>query len=193
MITEKLHNSQEYPRVAIVGRPNVGKSTLCNRLSRSRRSITDPTPGVTRDPVESLWELRDVPVMLVDTGGVTSDIESLAKLITEKAYNEIRLADVVVLLLDVEEVTSEDHEIIRTLRPFSEKVILAVNKVDNTKREQEAWNLLELGFSDLVPISAAHGLGMDDLESSVWEHLVARCDMTPRTEESAETGFDEKG
>ncbi|AFG38022.1 ribosome-associated GTPase EngA [Spirochaeta africana DSM 8902] len=178
--------------MAIVGRPNVGKSTLCNRLTRTRRSITDPTPGVTRDPVESLWELRDVPLLLVDTGGVTTLTESLARLISDKAYAEIERADAVVLLLDVEEVSPEDHEIIRRLRPFFDKLILAVNKVDNSAREQEAWNLLELGFADLVPISAAHGLGIDDLEIAVWELLSSRGELVPREATVEETSFDPK-
>ncbi len=174
MILPSALESAKKPRVAVVGRPNVGKSTLCNRLSKTRRSITDPTPGVTRDPVESAWEVMDRPVILVDTGGVTSNREGLDELISSKAMQEMQRADVVLLLLDVTEQTAEDEEIIRAVRPFSEKLIVLANKVDNDQREKDVWNLLEYGFADILPISAEHALGIDDVEQTVFDMLAQR-------------------
>ncbi|RPJ06344.1 MAG: GTP-binding protein, partial [Spirochaetaceae bacterium] len=88
------------PRVVILGRPNVGKSTLFNRLSRSRRAITDPTPGVTRDPVEIECTLAGHKVLLVDTGGLSLDREDLAKKVSDKSLDELSGADVALLVLD---------------------------------------------------------------------------------------------
>lgn len=179
MITREIHKTENLPRVAVVGRPNVGKSTLCNRLSKSRRSITDPTPGVTRDPVESIWELKNSAVRLVDTGGVSYVSDSMAQLITAKAMDEIERAEVVLLMLDIEDLLPEDYEIIEQLRRYTSRIILVVNKVDNEKRAQDVWNLMELGFQDIVSVSAAHGLGIDDLEDAVWPRLKAYFDENP--------------
>ncbi|THB65388.1 MAG: ribosome biogenesis GTPase Der [Spirochaetaceae bacterium] len=168
---QSITRADSLPRVAVVGRPNVGKSTLCNRLTHSRRSITDPTPGVTRDPVESTWQLKDQRVLLVDTGGVTDSRDSLDMLITEKAMSEISRADLVLLMLDVADQTPEDQEIVEMLRPYFGKLIVVANKADNDARERDAWNLLALGFSELLPVSSEHNIGLDDLEDAVYQRL----------------------
>lgn len=151
------------PRVAIVGRPNVGKSTLFNRFIGSRKAITDPTPGVTRDPIFQRAEFDQTACMLIDTGGLTESKDYLDTLITSKSLSTIEQADILVFVLDVTEVTPEDEEFINRLRQLSDRIILAVNKVDNEQREQMVWEYYRLGFDTIFPISATHGEGIDEL------------------------------
>ncbi len=159
------------PRIAIVGRPNVGKSTLFNRLLGSRRSITDPTPGVTRDAVEAVCRINDHDVVLIDTGGYQNETEEIQKLVSERSIAAIEDADVVLLLLEVSQLTPEDEELIDRLRPFSERLILAVNKTDNEQREINSWEFHSLGFKRVIPISAEHGRNIDALIDSLSELL----------------------
>ena len=150
----------EFPLIAIVGRPNVGKSTLFNRLIGKRKAITDPTPGVTRDPVYEKYELDDIPVVLVDTGGYTTDMTGIDGLVVDKSLEILQSADMVVFVMDVTGVLAEDEDLIHKLRPYTRKTILAVNKVDNGMREEEVWNYHRYGFDTIIPISAAHGSNM---------------------------------
>ena len=146
------------PLVAIAGRPNVGKSTLFNRLLRRRRAITDPTPGVTRDAVEEKAFLCGRPLRLMDTGGFRLDGGAMIdSLVTERTLEAIKAADCIVLLLEAGEITAEDEEFVALLRPYWDKVIGAVNKTEGGRREAEAWNALALGFRQLFFISAEHG------------------------------------
>ncbi len=158
------------PRVAIVGRPNVGKSTLFNRFVGRRKAITDPTPGVTRDPIFHRTEIEGRACMLIDTGGLTESKDYLDTLITSQSLSTIEQADVLVFVLDVMEVTPEDEEFLGRLRQVSDRIVLAVNKVDNEKRAQMIYEFYSLGFDTLYPISATHGEGVDDLA----EELVKR-------------------
>jgi GTP-binding protein len=121
------------PVVAIAGRPNAGKSTLFNRLLRERRAITDPTPGVTRDPVEAECELpySGKRVILVDTGGFKVDRQGLDAEVVRRSLETIRKADLIVFLMDVTAVTAEDEYFVELLRPLTPKVLLAVNKADS--------------------------------------------------------------
>ena len=157
--------------VVIAGRPNVGKSTLFNRILRRRHAITDPTPGVTRDAIRRSAEVGDREVWLVDTGGVTREAGPFDQLVTKNAIEEIEKGDVIVLLLDVTGLTSEDEEIIEAVRKSGRPAICAVNKVDNDKREQDLWNFYSLGFEETVGISAAHGHGVSDLEDAILDML----------------------
>ena len=162
---------QNVPIVAIIGRPNVGKSTLFNRLIRKRRAITDAMPGVTRDPIPEKWLLGNHPVLLVDSGGVKLDKEGLDFIVTKKSLSLLEIADVVILLMDCTEVTAEDEMLIQTLRRFSDKVILAVNKVDDPVRDVLVYDFHRFGFPRLVPLSSAHGLGIDLLEEELMDML----------------------
>jgi GTP-binding protein len=155
----------------VVGRPNVGKSTLYNRLLGRRRAITDAQPGVTRDVVESEWSCAGIPVRLCDTGGVTADGGVFSKLVSERALETVRSAAVIVFLMDVTEVTGEDEEYIEALRPYANRVVLAVNKADNEKREQAAYAFYEYGFQTVIPISAEHGINIEALTDAIAEHL----------------------
>ena len=121
------------PLVVIAGRPNVGKSTLFNRFLRKRRAITDPTPGVTRDPIEAQAIINGKPVRLMDTGGFKltrsgdKKEDLMDELVIEKTQEALRRADKILLLLEAAAPTAEDEEFIRFLRPYWDKLITAVN------------------------------------------------------------------
>jgi GTP-binding protein len=149
----------------------VGKSTLFNRLIRERKAITDAMPGVTRDPIFARWELNDRPVELIDTGGVKLDQEGLDALVTERSYAVLKEADVIVLLMDVTEVTPEDQTLVEALRAYSRKILLAVNKIDTPKREDLLWDYYQYGFERVVGLSSAHGLGIEELEDQLCEMI----------------------
>ena len=176
------------PLVVIAGRPNVGKSTLFNRFLRRRIAITNDQPGVTRDPVEATAFLNDKPVHLVDTGGykLTRDIGTkeaeLDDYVVERSLDMIDRADVVVLLLDATEITGEDEEFILKMRPYTHKLIAAVNKTEGGRNEAEAWNYAKYGFEELIFISAEHGDRISDLT----DMIVDRCDFSNVREVSAD-------
>jgi GTP-binding protein len=162
---------QGLPIIAIIGRPNVGKSTLFNRLIRKRRAITDAMPGVTRDPIPEKWLLGNHPVLLVDSGGVKLDQEGLDFLVTKKSLSLLQIADAIVMLMDCTEITAEDEMLIKTLRPYTDKTIIAVNKVDDPVRDDLVWDYHKFGYPRVVGISSAHGLGIDVLEENLLEML----------------------
>jgi GTP-binding protein len=157
--------------VCIAGRPNVGKSTLFNRFLRRRTAITDSTPGVTRDALRRSVLIRDIPVTLIDTGGIGEGEEELTRAVYARSVEEINRADVVLLILDVTEVTGEDEELIKLVRRSSTPAILVVNKVDNQDRDLSVSEFWQFGISPVVSISAAHGLGMEDLEDAIMPYL----------------------
>ncbi|MDR0656414.1 MAG: ribosome biogenesis GTPase Der [Treponema sp.] len=176
------------PRVVLAGRPNVGKSTLFNRLLRRRRAITDPAPGVTRDPVEADALIAGRPVRLIDTGGFKltreprnpgSDLDSI---VVDRTLETISRSDLVVLLLEAGELTAEDEEFIELLRPRQDKLIVAVNKTEGGRLAAEAWNVLSLGFEKIHMISAEHGDNITELENDI----VSRLDFSKlKTDDSA--------
>lgn len=155
------------PRVAIVGRPNVGKSTLFNRLAGSRRAITDPTPGVTRDPVEVRSRIAGVNVVLVDTGGYRSDGVEIDRLVTDRSIDSIEAADLVLLTVEVAGLTPEDEELVTVVRASASRTMLVVNKVDSEQLEAAAWNFHALGFSEVVHVSAEHNRHIDVLRRRI--------------------------
>ena len=153
------------PLVAIVGRPNVGKSTLFNRLVGQPSAIVSDVPGTTRDRVTATIPWKDKSLILVDTGGIevapTSDIWGMVKAQVEMAIEE---ADAIIFLTDVVDgITPADMEIAQSLRLKAKPLMLAVNKVDNPKREMSATEFYALGLGDPLPISAYHNLGIRDL------------------------------
>ena len=165
------------PIVALAGRPNVGKSTLFNRLLRKRRAITDPTPGVTRDPVAMETKILGKPLRLIDTGGYKLDRDPdspqghIDRVVVEKTLDVIKSAQVVVLLFEAGEISLEDEEFIDALRPYQNKLIAAVNKTEGGRRAAEAWNLLSYGFDEVLMISAEHGDNIRDLEEAIVKRL----------------------
>ncbi|MDR0784355.1 MAG: ribosome biogenesis GTPase Der [Treponema sp.] len=159
------------PVVVLAGRPNVGKSTLFNRLLRTRRAITDPTPGVTRDAVTKDAFILGRPVRLVDTGGFKLNKEGLDSLVVEKTLETLKTADLIVLLIEAGIITPEDEEFIGFLRQFYDKLLIAVNKTEGGRRENEAFNLFSYGFDKILMISAEHGDHIGELEETIIERL----------------------
>ncbi|MCF0238610.1 MAG: ribosome biogenesis GTPase Der [Sphaerochaetaceae bacterium] len=153
--------------VVIIGRPNVGKSTLFNRLIGKRRAITDPTPGVTRDPITEKWILCGHAVNLTDSGGVKLDLEGFDELVRTKSLSLLDKADAILFLMDCMESTPEDQMLLEHLRPYMDKTILVVNKIDDPTREDLVWNHFQYGYQRIVGISSSHGLGIDSLEDTL--------------------------
>ncbi|RKX87721.1 MAG: ribosome biogenesis GTPase Der [Spirochaetes bacterium] len=162
-------NKNGLPVVAVIGRPNVGKSTLFNRMLGKRKAITDPTPGVTRDPIEGIYSFDNRSVRLIDTGGYKVEQEGLDSLVSNRSLEVMEGADLVLFLMDVMEITPEDEALIKILRKYSKKVLVVVNKVDNQGREAEVWNYYSLGFDHVVGMSAEHGLGLTELDEKLEE------------------------
>ncbi len=170
------------PLVAIVGRPNVGKSTLFNKISGQRISIVEDTPGVTRDRIYADAEWLDKHFTLIDTGGIepASKDEILVQM-RRQANLAIEMADVVVLMTNVKDgVTANDQDVAAMLLKARKKIILAVNKVDNIgDPPMEFYEFYNLGLGDPVAISSTHGLGVGDL-------LDAVCEQFPEDAQTAE-------
>ncbi len=169
------------PLVAICGRPNVGKSTLFNRLTGTRRSIVGDEPGITRDRIygEVEWSGRDV--RLVDTGGVVPDDEALIPSeIFRQAQVALEEADAIVMVVDGRtELASPDMELARLLLRGGKPCFLAVNKMDTPELLPSAENFRTLGFRNVLPISAEHGSGIGDLLDEVFEVLPAAPEVEP--------------
>lgn len=161
------------PVVAIVGRPNVGKSTLFNRLAGMRKAIVNDVPGVTRDRLyaTSDWDGREF--IIIDTGGLHSDREDVfAPHIKKQAELAIEEADVIILVLDAREgITSEDYMVAELLRRSRKPIVVAANKVEDIARQQEYLEFSVLGLGDPIPVSAMHGRNLNDLLDAVVEHF----------------------
>ncbi|MEP6715899.1 MAG: ribosome biogenesis GTPase Der [Terriglobia bacterium] len=154
----------ESPAIVIVGRPNVGKSTLFNRITGQRRAIVGDEPGITRDRLQAPATYEGRRFELIDTGGiVVSDDEYIPSQILKQAKVALETAFHVVFLVDGRaELTSSDRELAAMLRKLGKPVTLAVNKADTAKREDLVHNFYSLGIKDVFPVSAEHGLGMDE-------------------------------
>jgi GTP-binding protein len=162
----------ELPLVAIVGRPNVGKSTLMNRFVGRRVAIVEEKPGVTRDRKEVDAEWLGHEFRLVDTGGWMAGGGELDKKVSRQAEQAIREADVVLFVVDATVgVTDEDARVAQLLRSIEAPVLVVANKVDDQSREAMIWELLSLGLGDPFPISALHGRGTGDLLDSIVSHM----------------------
>ena len=156
------------PVVAIVGRPNVGKSTVFNRIAGERISIVEDTPGVTRDRIYAKGEWLGQPFNLIDTGGIDMGDEPFLAQIAEQAQIAIDEADVIVFVTSVKEgVTDADEKVAKILYRTDKPVILAVNKVDNPELRSEIYDFYSLGFGDPMPLSGTHGIGTGDLLDKV--------------------------
>lgn len=156
------------PIVAIVGRPNVGKSTLFNRIAGERISIVEDTPGVTRDRIYTHAEWLGKNFNLIDTGGIDMSDQPLTTQIREQAEVAIDEADVIVLVVDVQNgITDADEKVAQLLYRSNKPVVLAVNKVDNPERRSDIYDFYSLGLGEPYPVSSVHGIGLGDLLDAV--------------------------
>jgi GTP-binding protein len=162
---------QTLPSVVIVGRPNVGKSTLFNRITGQRRAIVGDEPGITRDRIHAEAEYQGRRFEVVDTGGiVVQDAAHIPAQILKQARYALERAAHIILLIDGRaEITAADRDLARMLKRLGKPVSLAVNKIDTAAREVLAHEFYELGIADLFPVSSEHGIGVDAL----LEHVTA--------------------
>jgi GTPase len=157
--------AQQTPTVVIVGRPNVGKSTLFNRITGQRRAIVGDEPGITRDRIHGLAEYLGRRFEVIDTGGIIVDDEEYipAQILKQARVALDRAAHVVFLVDGRAEITGSDRDIARLLMRTGKPVSLAVNKADTAKKENLAHEFYELGIPEVFPVSAEHGIGVDAL------------------------------
>ncbi|MCC3358310.1 ribosome biogenesis GTPase Der [Bacillus sp. REN16] len=160
------------PVVAIVGRPNVGKSTIFNRIVGERISIVEDIPGVTRDRIYSSGEWLNQEFNIIDTGGIDIGDEPFLAQIRHQAEIAIDEADVIIFMTSGREgVTSADEEVAKILYRSKTPVVLAVNKVDNPEMRADTFDFYALGFGEPIPISGSHGIGLGDLLDEVIKHF----------------------
>ena len=162
------------PIVAVVGRPNVGKSTLFNKLCGQRLAIVEDTPGITRDRIFAPCEWQGRELLLVDTGGIEPKAtEGILAHMRQQAQIAIDTADCIIFVVDVRSgLTASDEEVAHMLRRSRKPVILAVNKCDSVgEPPAEMYEFYNLGFEEVMPVSAVHGHGTGDLLDAVCTHL----------------------
>lgn len=168
------------PVLAVIGRPNVGKSTLVNRFLGRREAVVQDTPGVTRDRVSYRAEWAGREFTVVDTGGWERDARGLARRVAEQAEAAIELADAVVFVVDATVgATDADEHVVRLLRRSKKPAILVANKVDNDQLEADALALWNLGLGEPVMVSALHGRGSGDLLDRVVDALPETSEVAP--------------
>lgn len=170
--SEGRNTPQPVGVLAVVGRPNVGKSTLVNRILGRRAAVVEDRPGVTRDRVSYEAEWSGTDFKLVDTGGWETDVEGIESAIASQAEIAVHLADAVILVVDGQVgLTASDERIVRMLRSSGKPVILAVNKLDDRMGDYTASEFWKLGLGEPYPISAMHGRGVGDLLDAAVEQL----------------------
>jgi GTP-binding protein len=160
------------PVIAIVGRPNVGKSTIFNRIVGERISIVEDIPGVTRDRIYSSGEWLTHDFNVIDTGGIDIGDEPFLEQIRQQAEVAIDEADVIIFLTNGREgVTAADEEVAKILYKSKKPIVLAVNKIDNPEMREQIYDFYSLGFGEPVPVSGSHGLGLGDLLDEAAKHF----------------------
>jgi GTP-binding protein len=173
--------------VAIVGFPNVGKSTLVNRLTATRAAVVHETPGVTRDRKELVCEWRGRRFLLIDTGGIDiADPDSVSRSIAEQAREAVEEADLVLFVVDAKAgITPGDEEIAEILRVAHKPVLVVANKIDDPRQETHALEFHRLGLGDPIPISSLHGFGTGELLDAVVDRLEELGASRPQLPEDA--------
>ncbi|KFN90066.1 GTP-binding protein [Tetragenococcus muriaticus 3MR10-3] len=160
------------PTIAIVGRPNVGKSTIFNRVAGERISIVEDTPGVTRDRIYTKGEWLNQEFNIIDTGGIDLSEEPFKDQIKHQAEIAIEEADVIIFVTSVREGVTEDDEFVANILYRSNTpVVLAVNKADSPELRNEIFDFYTLGLGEPFPISGSHGIGLGDLLDEAVNHF----------------------
>lgn len=158
--------------VCLVGKPNVGKSSIFNRLIKENKSIIMDTPGVTRDRIYGKVEYNNKRFHLIDTGGISFGDDDFQKDILAQATLAIDEADLVLFVVDgIEDIDASDRKVAEILHRTSKPVIVVVNKLDNDKRKDNLYNFYELGFSELIAVSASHNMGINELVNTITKDL----------------------
>lgn len=158
--------------VCLVGKPNVGKSSIFNRLIKENKSIIMDTPGVTRDRIYGKVEYNNKRFHLIDTGGISLGDDDFQKDILAQATLAIDEADLVLFVVDgIEDIDASDRKVAEILHRSSKPVIVVVNKLDNDKRKDNLYNFYELGFNELVAVSASHNIGINELLNTITKDL----------------------
>jgi GTP-binding protein len=171
------------PSVVLVGRPNVGKSTLFNRMTGTRRAIVTAIPGTTRDTLEKPVVWRGVPFRLTDTGGLFGDSEDpLHELVIRQGQRAIRTADLLVMVVDGREgLVPADEDVAREARQSGRRVLVAINKTDDKRAKPSAMEFFQLGFDPVFEISAEHGQGVAELMDEIVSQANKRAEPVPGT------------
>ena len=158
--------------VCLVGKPNVGKSSIFNRLIKENKSIIMDTPGVTRDRIYGKVEYNNKRFHLIDTGGISLGNDDFQKDILAQATLAIDEADLVLFVVDgIEDIDASDRKVAEILHRTSKPVIVVVNKLDNDKRKDNLYNFYEIGFSELIAVSASHNMGINELLNTITKDL----------------------
>ena len=158
--------------VCLVGKPNVGKSSIFNRLIKENKSIIMDTPGVTRDRIYGKVEFNNKRFHLIDTGGISFGDDDFQKDILAQATLAIDEADLVLFVVDgIEDIDASDRKVAEILHRTSKPVIVVVNKLDNDKRKDNLYNFYELGFRELIAVSASHNMGINELLNTITKDL----------------------
>lgn len=183
-----MSKTRKLPLVAICGRPNVGKSTLFNRLSGKQRAIVHGEEGITRDRAYATVTWRDYVFRIVDTGGI---VEHPSDSIVEKMQQQVRVAlkeaKVIVFVVDGQQpITRVDEELCAELFTFGKPVVLAVNKIDNPSMEMNQFEFYSLGIGDPVAVSSGHNLGIERLMEAIVAHLPKPSEVVPLPEADSE-------
>jgi GTP-binding protein len=186
-----LEAARDRPLVALVGRPNVGKSSLFNRLVGGRPALVEDTPGVTRDRRYGVCDWSGFRYRVVDTGGLDPSAEGILGAMRSQTLRALEEGDVLVFVIDVREgITAVDEDVARLLRRTGKPVFIAANKVDSSNRDAAAAEAFALGFDRVFPISATHGRGIGELLDEVNVVLGDRARLAPEESPAAEDDAD---
>ena len=158
--------------ICLIGKPNVGKSSIFNRLIREKKAIIMDTPGITRDRIYGKVNYQDKSFYLIDTGGISLENANFDKEILMQAQLAMDEADIILFVVDgLSELDQTDLYISNLLHKTNKEVIIVVNKLDNEKRKENIYNYYELGFSNIIGVSAEHNLGIDELLKEITKDI----------------------
>ena len=156
---------KKQPVISILGRPNVGKSTLFNRLTKTKKAIIDDTPGVTRDVLKQEFLLgeNEIPVILQDTGGLTDEGDILNPLVQKKSVEALKTSDLILFMVEAKNVLPIEEEFINMIRKSGKPAIIIMNKSDSLDKDIYIHDFHQYGLGEPLPISAAHNRNIDEL------------------------------